>query len=408
MSPTPLPEEEVTLPTMLRQHGYEVASFGKTHFYAPRQHEFDLCADWDEYTLWLHDKGAIPLPADSRVLGRWRPFFDPTRVWLNSDCLPYPAVDADMYGTYLAKLGARYLAEKEGGPFFLYVSFYETHSPFGFPLEFQGRHSPDSFHVPSVVEADLARVPAVFQGLTDDDKRGILAAYATSAEFMDKNVGLLLDALDQSRHADNTLVIFTSDHGYLLGQHGRFEKHCCLEPAVRAALLMCLPEMIAAGRSTRAMIELIDLVPTILDLCDVPAPSNLQGRSFLGLLKGQDSTHRDHVVAEYSDNEEAMIRTERWKLIYTTGSRQRRDGYAPDPPLQGPLIQLFDMESDPEETNNLADSEEHKTIVEHLLRVLADHLVRTARVPSELNSCFSVEEILAQGLRPGEMWHGRI
>ena len=159
-----------------------------------------------------------------------------------------------------------------------------------------------------------------------------MAAYATSAEFLDKNVGLVLDALDRSGHGANTLVIFTSDHGYLLGQHGRFEKHCCYEPAVRAALLMRFPASIQPGHATGALVELIDLVPTILELCGEPAPANLDGRSLTSLLRNQTSVHRERVIAEYADNQEAMVRTERWKLIYCAGSRRRRDGYALDQP----------------------------------------------------------------------------
>jgi choline-sulfatase len=254
--------------------------------------------------------------------------------------------------------------------------------------------------VPPVGPEDQARLPAVFRELTEADKHGILAAYSTSAEFMDKNVGVVLEALDRSHHADNTLVIFTSDHGYLLGQHGRFEKHCCFEPAVRAALLMRYPRLIRPGRATDALVELIDLVPTILELCEVGAPANLHGRSLTSLLRDQTSTHREHVVAEYADNEEAMIRKERWKLIYSTGARQRRDGYALDPPARGPLIQLYDLDNDPEETINLASKAEHAGQVEQLTNALADHLVRTARDPRLLPNSRDIQEVLAHCLAP--------
>src|SRR5206468_1671326 len=102
-----------------------------------------------------------------------------------------------------------------------------------------------------------------------DEKRGIIASYYTSVAYMDRNLGSILDALDRSRHADDTLVVFNSDHGYLLGHHGRFEKHCCDEEAVRTALVMRLPGVIAPGRATEALVELIDVVPTVLDLCGV-------------------------------------------------------------------------------------------------------------------------------------------
>jgi choline-sulfatase len=402
LSPTPLPTDEVTLPALLRRAGYEVAAFGKTHYYWPRRQEFDACLDWDDHRAWLANKAPVPLPAGVEVLGPWRPFFDPARVWLNSACLPYPAVDADMYGTFLASQAARYLAGVRAGPFFLYVSFHETHSPFPFPVEFRGRYDPRSFRVPPVGPQDREHLPAVFRTLTEADRQGILAAYATSAEFLDRNVGVVLDALERSGHADNTLIVFTSDHGYLLGQHGRFEKHCCFEPAVRAALLMRLPGLAHPGRSTAALVELIDLVPTILELSETPKPANLHGRSLAALLDGQTGTHRERVFAEYAGNEEAMVRTERWKLIYSTGTRRRADGYALDVPAGGPGVQLFDLDNDPDELVNLAGRAEHAHRVEQLTAELADHLVRTARDPRPVPKSQDVRTILAHCLAPSE------
>jgi choline-sulfatase len=403
LSPTPLPDDEVTLPVLLRRAGYEAAAFGKTHYYWPRRHEFDVCVDWAEYEEWLARTGRGARPTRGAVLGPWRPFATPACVWLNSGCLPYAALDADMFGTFLASHAARYLGEEKARPFFLYVSFYETHAPFWFPVEYRGRHDRRAFRVPPVGAEDHALLPAVFRELSEADKQGILAAYATSAEFLDKNVGLVLEALDRSPHADNTLVLFTSDHGYLLGQHGRFEKHCCFEPAIRAALLMRMPGLIRPGRTTAALVELIDLLPTILELCGVPPPANLQGRSLTALLRDQAGGHRTRVFVEYADNEAAMVRTERWKLIYSTGKRVRRDGYALDRAARGPVVQLYDLADDPEEQRNLAGDAEHAGRVEELTRALADHLVRTAREPRLLPPSKDVAFVLGQCLPPQDV-----
>ena len=110
---------------------------------------------------------------------------------------------------------------------------------------------------------------------------------------------------------------------------------------------MRLPGEIAPGRATGALVELTDIVPTVLDLCGVEVPPNVQGRSFAPLLRGETDRHRDHVIAEYSDNAEAMVRTERWKLIYSAGNRIRRDGYALGWSLPGRSIRLYDLDTDP-------------------------------------------------------------
>ncbi len=403
LSRTPLPDNEVTLPVLLKRAGYQTAAFGKTHYYFPRKHEYDFCVDKSEYQAWLEKKGRQPIPPEIEVLGPWRPFLDPAAVWLNSACLPYGAVDADMAGTFYAQEAARFLRTTCSEPFFLYVSFYETHSPFWFPIDWHNRHAPSEFTIPDVTAEDLTQIPAVFRGLTTAEKQGIKASYYTCAEFMDKNVGLVLDALEQSGHADNTLVIFTSDHGYLLGQHGRFEKHCCFEAAVRVALLMRFPGVILPGQVSSTFVELIDLVPTILQLCDVSIPDNLQGRDFVRLLHDATQVHRDHVIVEYADNEEAMIRTQGWKLIYSTRRRRRRDGYALDRPTAGREIQLYDLVNDPGETKNLADKTEHTALVNSLIDQLADHMRCTERDPSSVPLTHDSHTILEYCLPPKDV-----
>jgi choline-sulfatase len=400
LSPTPLPEDEMTLPTLLRGAGYETAALGKTHYYHPRPHEFDLYLDLGEQDAFLRKKGRQPLPAGVEVLGPWQPFWDPAPVWLNSACLPYGAADADMSGTYFARQAEPYLCQRRKAPFFLYVSFYEPHSPFRFPVEFRGRHDPRSFDVPEVRPEERDEVPPVFRDLSREEKQGILAAYYTSVEFVDKNVGLVLDALARSGHAADTCVIFTGDHGCLLGQHGRFEKHCSYEPAVRAPLLMRFPGVIRPGRSSDALVELIDVMPTVLDLCGVAVPAKVQGRSLVPLLRGETEEHRGQVIAEYADNEEAMIRARRWKLVYSTGERRRRDGYALDGPLPGRTVRLYDLDNDPEENTNLAGRPEHAATVEELTARLADHMRRTARYPELVPESNDAHSVLAQCLKP--------
>jgi choline-sulfatase len=322
LSPTPLPADAVTIATMLRRAGYEAVALGKTHYYAPLVGEFPTHIDLPEHRRWLDAKGREPLPPDIKVLGPWLPFLDPAAEWLNAAVRPYGAVDGDMSGTFFAEHARRYLEQKQDGPFFLTVNFYETHSPFRFPVEYAGRHDPASFAVPEPSPEDFDRIPEVFCDLSPAEKQGIVAAYSTAVEFMDKNVGIVLDAVDRSRHRDETLVIFCSDHGYMLGQHGLFEKHCCFEPAIRAALILRLPGLVRPGRTTGALVELIDLVPTILDLCGVPVPAGLHGRSLRPLLG--DSTpahaHRDRIFVEYADNAEGAVRTDRYKLMTAVGS----------------------------------------------------------------------------------------
>ena len=298
---------------------------------------------------------------------------------------------------------AKYLQEKRDKPFFLIVSFYEPHSPFHFPVEYRGRHKPEEFAVPKLGADDDAQIPAIFRDLTDKEKQGINAAYYTSAEFLDKNVGLVLDALKKSSKERDTLVVFTGDHGYMLGQHGRFEKHCCFEPAICSPLVMRYPAAVKPKQHTNALVEFIDIVPTVLDFCDIAKPDIVQGKSLVPLLHSTVQTHREHVFVEYSENEEAAVLSERWKLIYCTGKRERQDGYKTGRPLPGRTIQLFDRDNDPDEVKNLAKAPEQAKRVEEMTKLLAEHLKRTAREPQRLPKDADVHALLEFCLQPRDV-----
>jgi choline-sulfatase len=382
------------------------------HFNSNLKHGFDSHVDLSEYQKWLEVKGKQPVPSGIDTQPPWKPFRDPARIWLNSAVLPMAAVDADMSGTFFASRAAEFLAERGGArpgqaaaraPFFLMVSFYEPHSPFHFPVEYRGRHQPGEFVVPEVGPEDDAQVPAIFRDLTGQEKQGIAAAYYTSTEFLDKNVGLVLEALKKSALQDQTLVVYTGDHGYMLGQHGRFEKHCCYEPAIRAPLMMRFAGKIKPQSSSTALVEFIDIAPTVLDYCGLKPPAAIQGRSLVPLLSGGTSRHRNEVFVEYSENEEAAVRTESWKLVYSTGQRERQDGYATGRPSPGRTIRLFDLDNDPQEMMNVADRPEHAPRVTQLKRALADHLRRTARLPDHVLQSDDIDALIDFALVPRDV-----
>jgi arylsulfatase A-like enzyme len=183
---------------------------------------------------------------------------------------------------------------------------------------------------------------------------------------------------------------------------GRFVKLCGDEEAVPAALMMRLPGVIAPGRSTGALVELIDILPTLLDLCGVETPANVQGRSLRPLLRGTTGDHREHVIAEHADNAEAMVRTDRWKLVHSAGHRQRRDGYALDSSPSGRSTRLYDLADDGREMNDVADRPESRAFVEGLAAILAEHSRNTDRDADTVPTAGDARPILDRGLLPDE------
>ena len=183
-------------------------------------------------------------------------------------------------------------------------------------MEYRGRHRPEEFHAPQPGPKDGWQIPEVFRSLTEQQKQGIIAAYYTSVEFLDENVGRVLAALEKSGQAKNTIVVYLGDNGYLLGQHGRFEKHCGYEPALRVPLIIRYPGKVRAGVA-RDLTEHIDVPATITDMMGLDPLSVTHGQSLRPYLEGRrPNLRRDHIFSEYLENEEAYIGTRDWKFVF--------------------------------------------------------------------------------------------
>lgn len=373
---TRLPDDAITLGNWLGARGYLTAAFGKMHFNGATGHGFRQRLDQPN---WAADLRAHP-PAGGDQRRPWRPFVDPAAVWLNSDCRPAGLPEASMETTFYADRAIEFLRQRhdDAKPFALVVSFYDPHSPFRFPREYAGRFRPEQFPSPSISEADRREQPLLFRSLTPDQVRGIQAAYYTSLSFVDHQVGRILDALDSSDLAANTIVIYLGDNGYMLGEHGRFEKHCFFEPAVRVPFLCRWPGRVPDNKRIDAQVELVDLMPTLLDFLDLPRPWDLHGKTLVPLMLGRPgASGRDVVFSEYLENEEAMVRSAHFKLIVGTGSRAREDGYETDHPRPGPYERLYDLVHDPGELTDVAARPEFAAIKAELRTRMYLRLVST-------------------------------
>jgi choline-sulfatase len=347
---TPLPDSAVTLGDWLSGLGYATGAIGKMHFNSPAHHGFRERLDTEDwFDALIHGRLGAANPVRP-----FRPFVDPVRVWLNADNRDSGEPESAMEATYFADQAAAFFDRHRDEPFLLVVGFHEPHSPFTFPQEFAGRYSPADFTVPPMTGRDRREQPRIFHELSPADVRGIQAAYFHSLAYMDHEAGRILDALDASGLADDTIVVYLGDNGYLLGQHGRFEKNVLYEPAVRVPLLVRWPGHLPAGRAVPDMVELVDLVPTLLDLAGQPSPPDLHGRSLVALLKGDPGARgRETVFSEYLPSGEAMIRSDRYKLIVGSGRKTSDPFHSAHDPT-GPYERLFDLAADPGETTDLS------------------------------------------------------
>ena len=395
--PTSLSPDKPTLAKQFRAAGYQTAVFGKMHFNrpaAPGLHGFDVMMTEGEIRrAWTKAVRPQPIPPEIRTKPAWHPFKDPARIWLNSEKLPYPRIEAEMLGTYVSKSAVEYLEQNASKPFALWVSFMEPHSPFDFPVEDRDRIDPKRFGVPRVGAQDGSQIPLIFRDLTGDEKRGINAAYYTSVAFLDRNIGRVLDALRRLNLEQDTFVVYMADHGYSLGQHGRFEKHCGYDPAMRVPLLMRYP-----GRIRRGVVsdftEHIDVSATIVDIMNLDQLPVQHGNSLRPYLEARKPAQvRDHIFCEYLENEEAFVRTSKWKYVFCSGKRERTDGYKTDNPTPGRYRRLFDLEADPGEFTDV--SARNPAVVDKMEGLMLDRFHNThpdvAQEPQRLSRAEAIE-----------------
>ncbi|MFO0889313.1 MAG: sulfatase-like hydrolase/transferase [Isosphaeraceae bacterium] len=392
-----LPENALTLGAWLARHGYRTAAFGKMHFNGPSHHGFQARLDLPD---WAEHLRRHPPPGGDRRR-EWRPFVDPPAGWLNARCEDHGLPLAAMESTFMVDRAIAFMRQPRDRPFALVVSLYEPHAPFAFPREWKGRYLPRDFPAPRLTAGDRRDQPRLFRRLSDDDFRGVQAAYYTSLAFLDFLVGRLVVGLDDLGLGGETLVVFIGDNGYLLGQHGRLEKNCFYEPAVRVPLIFRRPGRLPAGRRLPDLAELVDLFPTVCGLLGVPSPPALHGLDLTPLIEGRpDARGRDAVFSEYPEAEEAMIRSSRYKLVVGSGRRQRRDHLETGSPLSGPYVRLHDLERDPGETIDLAGVPHLQPVRDDLLRTLHDRLVSTWTGPSPVPRGLAPLDAIFWCLRP--------
>ncbi|MGD9046421.1 MAG: sulfatase-like hydrolase/transferase [Anaerolineae bacterium] len=267
--------------------------------------------------------------------------------------------------TWCADRAIEFIEEERDQPWLMSVNVFDPHAPFDPPREYLERYDSESLPGPKFQERDLAaqaRLAGIdFQTTArrpeELDAQAIQAAYYAMIELIDWNVGRLMAALERTGQTENTIVLFTSDHGEALGDHGLLLKGCRFyEGSVRVPLIISWPGHFQAGLVSEALVELTDITPTLLEACGLPVPERMGGRSLLPLLTGQvdPNRHRDFVRSEYyralnpdvpgrSDFQGTygtMIRDDRYKLVVYHGHD---------------VGELFDLETDPWEFENLWD-----------------------------------------------------
>ncbi len=357
----------VTLPQLFQRNGYFAARVGKLYHYGnPGQIGTDGLDDAPSWNVRINPRG---IDKDEEPL-----ITNHTKTGLGSSLSFYasPAPDEAHTDGKVALETIKLLEANQDKPFFIAAGFYRPHCPYVAPKKYFDLYPLEKIAAPSFKPEDWDSVlPAskwmakAHFGTTPQQQREAIQAYYASISFLDANVGRLLDALDRLKLTDNTLIVFWSDHGYLLGEHGQWMKQTLFEGAARNPLLIAGPGVKANQASPRT-VEFVDLYPTLADVCALTgAPTNLPGRSLRPLLKNAKAKWDKPALTQVRRAGGAnaaspfmgySIRNERYR--YTEWDEGRKG------------TELYDYDRDPNELKNLAAEASYAKTVEQMKRLL--------------------------------------
>jgi arylsulfatase A-like enzyme len=368
------------------QHGFTVWEATEDTYHAYYFRGRDEFADRSAYHHWLIARGIKPWErpeAAKHQAYRNRFFRDQIHSLPEEHCRP----------RFLAEAACRFIRENALRPFVLYVNFLEPHMPFHSCRDNQYKPEevtlPANFLVPLTAEHSChARVTAArlreqgYEGplRTEADWRRLIARYWGLCSLVDTHVGTILDTLAECKLENDTIIVFTSDHGDMMGSHGLLAKGFMFEESARVPLVIRLPGQ-RAGRHVAAPISHIDIVPTLLDLMGVPAPSHLQGKSRRAVLEGREKMPPDDVFIEWNvlptKSERKPSALPKYAEGICSAEQAAASARAELRAIATPDLwkftwssvgehELYDLNTDPGELRNLARKPEHAARVREL------------------------------------------
>jgi arylsulfatase A-like enzyme len=379
----------ISLPQAFRQAGYLAVRIGKLyHYNVPKSIGTDGHDDPGSWEVEMNPAGVDRLEEEPMITTLTPGQFGGTLSWYAS-----PKSDAHHTDGKIADDAEWVLercAKKKDEPFFLAVGFFRPHTPYVAPkVPYYGWYPEKEMPVVQGVKEDQADLPAAALGsykkeqdkLTDDLRRQALQGYYASISFMDAQVGKVISALDRLGLADNTIIVFTSDHGYHMGEHGLWQKMSLFEGSTHVPLLMVAPGVSQKGTVVKTPVSQVDLYPTLTELAGVKSPSNLQGQSLVPMLKDAGAKGRGWALTQVARGGVGKpkasaakgaagkrffgytLRTPRWRYTEWDEGEQGKE--------------LYDHDKDPQELTNLASQPEHAALIAQLSKQMKEAVKTT-------------------------------
>lgn len=375
----------ISLPQHFKNHGYTSLSLGKIFHHSEREPGDDP-QSWSEPS-WYHG--------------------EPYKHWFTQESLdyvkqlkslpkaqqpkqlraaPFEAADEPDASYPDAQTAAKAIEtlqrlKAEAKPFFLGVGFVKPHLPFTCPQKYWDLYPEASIQLATNAQRPKDAPEPAFHNnyelrsygtvpengpISDAMALKLIRGYRACVSFMDAQLGRVLDELDRLGLRENTLIVLWGDHGYHLGENGLFTKMTNFEQGTRVPLLVSHPGMKTAGKRTKALVELVDLYPTLAQLCDLPLPKHLEGTSFAPLLQNPDQSWKKAAFSQYlrtgkPPHTGRSLRTDRWRYTEWHDVKGKPTG-----------VELYDELNDPHETANLANDPTHAETVKQLSKHLLE------------------------------------
>ncbi|QNN25397.1 sulfatase [Planctomycetales bacterium ZRK34] len=374
----------VTLPQHFKQQGYFTQGIGKVfHNWLSDDYDGDA-ASWSVPAVMHYGSHGADKP---KVEGKVPPNL--TKV---PRCEKRDVPDSAYFDGRIADLAIKALdaCKTKDRPWFLAVGFWKPHAPFNAPKKYWDMYdasqikppanSDPPIDVPAIAMHDCREIFRDFKSRkngrpTPDEELVLRHAYFAAISYVDAQIGRVVGELDRQGLADNTIIVFWSDHGYHLGEHALWAKTSNFELDARVPMIIATPDR-PGGRRTNALVELLDLYPTLADLCSLPVPSHVEGKSLRPVLDDPQAAiksaaftwHCRPAYPNYKDPLKAMgysIRTDRFRY---TEWRDIHDQHVI-------ARELYDHTEDPSETINLASRPAYAQTVQQLAVPLSEHLM---------------------------------
>jgi uncharacterized sulfatase len=346
----------VTLPQLFMRHGYFVARVGKIfHYGNPNQIGTNGLDDAKSWQVRVN-----PIGRDKTEEAKIHNLTPKRGLGSSLSLLAAEGEDAEQTDGKVADEAIKLLEQNRARPFFLAVGFYRPHCPYVAPKRYFDLYPLEKITLPREPAEDVTRLlkPAIAStqpfpllGVGEEKAREALRAYYAAISFVDAQVGKVLDALDRLGLAENTIIVFWSDHGYHVGEHGLWMKQSLFEESARVPLVIAAPAQKGNAGVAPRPVELLDLYPTLADLAHLPPPGGLHGASLRPLLEAPDAAWNRPAFTQVwrGTFPGHSVRTERWR--YTEWDNGKKG------------VELYDHRSDPRELVNRAEDPQLAQVV---------------------------------------------